>query len=260
MTMDDKDRKEANQDTMKNRKKAVQRTKRLCFSGIFLLGFLLCVWGLTGCRSQEAEFFSMEEDEAEEGEQHTEEAFPEGKSAGETQEPIENPGSAAKSQDSSERELSPKIYVDVCGAVVSPGVYELDADSRVFQAIEAAGGFLPEAAGDYVNRAESMRDGQKIYVPTKEEAEKKASGNPGAVPGEGLPGSLSESGTQDAKVNLNTADENQLTTLTGIGATRAKAIIAYRTEHGPFAAAEEIMNVEGIKEGTFSKIKDKIVV
>ena len=65
---------------------------------------------------------------------------------------------------------------------------------------------------------------------------------------------------QDNRININIADEAQLTTLTGIGATRAQAIIAYREENGPFAAIEDIMNVQGIKEGTFAKIKDEIVV
>ena len=83
-------------------------------------------------------------------------------------------------------------------------------------------------------------------------------------PGETATAQNNPSGTdlnrQDSRVNINTADESQLTTLTGIGATRAKAIIAYREENGPFAAIEDIMNVQGIKEGTFVKIKDEIVV
>lgn len=74
----------------------------------------------------------------------------------------------------------------------------------------------------------------------------------GTVTGEGL--------EQNGKVNINTADESGLTTLSGIGDTRAKAIIAYREENGPFATIEDIMNVSGIKEGTFEKIKDDIVV
>ena len=64
-----------------------------------------------------------------------------------------------------------EIYVDVCGAVSAPGVYKLDSDSRVFQAIEAAGGMLPEAAGASVNQAQPVSDGQQIYVPTQEEAD-----------------------------------------------------------------------------------------
>ena len=64
----------------------------------------------------------------------------------------------------------------------------------------------------------------------------------------------------DGRVNINLAGEEELTTLTGIGATRAKAIIAYREANGPFSAVEDIMKVEGIKAGTFAKIKDEIIV
>lgn len=159
----------------------------------------------------------------------------------------------------------PRIYVDVCGAVTSPGVYELEADSRVFQALEAAGGCLPEAAGEYVNRAGLLEDGQQIYIPTREEAENNPSlkgpleltisdGNAGN-------GSLDTGSPESAgKVNLNTADEAALTTLSGIGSSKAQAILAYREEHGGFSAIEEILNVPGIKEGTFVKIKDNIAV
>lgn len=161
------------------------------------------------------------------------------------------------------------IYVDVCGAVVNPGVFELAAGSRVFQAIEAAGGYLPEAVPGCVNRAGVLTDGQQLYILTQEEMEQQGlsqaelanaigasdggnSGNAGA--------GTASSAQADSRININTADESQLTTLTGIGATRAQAIIAYRQENGPFAAIEDIMNVQGIKEGTFAKIKDKIVV
>ena len=151
------------------------------------------------------------------------------------------------------------IFVDVCGAVMNPGVYELDGSSRVFQAIEAAGGFLPEAAQTCVNQAGILADGQQLYILTQEEMEQQD-----LKPGETATAQNNPSGTdlnrQDSRVNINTADESQLTTLTGIGATRAKAIIAYREENGPFAAIEDIMNVQGIKEGTFVKIKDEIVV
>ena len=151
------------------------------------------------------------------------------------------------------------IFVDVCGAVMNPGVYELDGSSRVFQAIEAAGGFLPEAAQTCVNQAGILADGQQLYILTQEEMEQQD-----LKPGETVTAQNNPSGTdlnrQDSRVNINTADESQLTTLTGIGATRAKAIIAYREENGPFAAIEDIMNVQGIKEGTFAKIKDEIVV
>ena len=176
-------------------------------------------------------------------------------------------------------EAPEKIFVDVCGAVVKPGVYGMEPDSRVFQAIEAAGGFLPEAAGAYINQAQALSDGQQIYVPTEEEIAEQGAGFPGngsvgtGSPGDVGNGSNSGSGTSggtsadpggsagaDGKVNLNTADAAALQTLIGIGESKASAILAYREEHGRFNSIEDIMNVPGIKESTFSKIKDKIAV
>lgn len=162
------------------------------------------------------------------------------------------------------------IYVDVCGAVANPGVFQLAAGSRVFQAIEAAGGYLPEAALTCVNRAGVLTDGQQLYILTQEEMErqgldpvemaKASDGQMNGSAGKGQNTGMTAQVQQDNRININTADEAQLTTLTGIGATRAQAIIAYREENGPFAAIEDIMNVQGIKEGTFAKIKDEIVV
>ena len=162
------------------------------------------------------------------------------------------------------------IYVDVCGAVANPGVFQLAAGSRVFQAIEAAGGYLPEAALTCVNRAGVLTDGQQIYILTQEEMERQgldpaemsgaSDGQMNGSAGTGQNTGMTAQVQQDNRININIADEAQLTTLTGIGATRAQAIIAYREENGPFAAIEDIMNVQGIKEGTFAKIKDEIVV
>ena len=162
------------------------------------------------------------------------------------------------------------IYVDVCGAVANPGVFQLTAGSRVFQAIEAAGGYLPEAALTCVNRAGVLTDGQQLYILTQEEMErqgldpaemaKASDGQMNGSAGTGQNTGIAAQVQQDNRININTADEAQLTTLTGIGATRAQAIIAYREENGPFAVIEDIMNVQGIKEGTFAKIKDEIVV
>lgn len=185
--------------------------------------WLLCA-AMAGCRDREAEFLK-EAEETDAGEDEEQENTPV---------PSEIP-------EFTESPKKQEIYVDVCGAVAEPGVFCLPEGSRVFQAIDAAGGFLPEAAENYVNRAQGLSDGEQLYVPTKEEA--------------------LESGTEHAgKVNLNTADETELCTLTGIGASKAKAIIAYREENGPFASIEDLMKVEGIKEGTFHKIKDEIEV
>ena len=142
------------------------------------------------------------------------------------------------------------IWVYVCGAVQAPGVYELPAESRVFEALAAAGGIREEAELRSLNQAAFLTDGEQITVLTAEEAE--AAG--------GLPAAGPEEGTFSGKVNLNTADREELMTLSGIGEARAAAIIAYREAHGPFASPEEIMNIEGIKEKAFSKIKEEIEV
>jgi competence protein ComEA len=148
-----------------------------------------------------------------------------------------------------------KIVIYVCGAVRNPGVYELEMGSRIYQAVEAAGGFAEEASREAVNQARKLSDEEEIYIPTKEETAQAGM--------TAWTGSLQSSGsemTSGGKVNLNTADVDQLMTLSGIGQTRAEAILAYREEHGGFSSIEEIMNVQGIKEGTFAKIKDEIVV
>ena len=150
-----------------------------------------------------------------------------------------------------------EIYVDVCGAVANPGVYKLDPDSRVFQAIEAAGGLSVEAAGYAVNQAQSVSDGQQIYVPTREEAEQGTI----VLPMEDDPsGNSGQQETGSDKVNLNTADADTLKTLSGIGEAKAQAIIAWREENGRFSSIEDIMQVPGIKESTFVKFKDKVTI
>ena len=147
------------------------------------------------------------------------------------------------------------ICVYVCGQVASPGVYELPAGARVYQAIESAGGTLDGAAPESLNLAQQAEDGQKIYVPSKEEAEA------GTFPQDDSWGAASSSREQGGgKVNLNTAGLEELMTLTGIGQTRAEAIITYREEEGAFQAPEDIMKVDGIKEGIYEKLKDEITV
>lgn len=140
-----------------------------------------------------------------------------------------------------------KIVVDICGAVVRPGVYELEEGMRVCDAVEAAGGLLEDADQASLNQAAVLQDAEKICVYTREEA---AQGISGQTSGNGGSG----------KVNINTADTAQLCTLSGIGASRAADIIAYREANGGFQSIEDIMNVSGIKEATFQKIRDEIAV
>lgn len=179
--------------------------------------------------------------------------------AGNGEEPSAAAGEATEVESPSQPE---QIFVDVCGAVAKPGVYGMPPDSRVFQAVEMAGGFLPEAAGAYINQAQPLSDGQQIYVPTEEEVLEKELPVPAAETadsGDKRSGGAEEDPGQE-KVNLNTADSAALQTLSGIGEAKAEAILAYREEHGGFSSIEEIMNVPGIKESTFSNIKDKIAV
>lgn len=143
------------------------------------------------------------------------------------------------------------IYVHICGQVQRPGVYQVPADARVFSVIQMAGGLTEEADAAGVNQAQALVDGQMIYIPAVGEeltASVKSAG-----------GSLGQS-QGDGKININTADLETLMSLPGIGEGKAQSILNYRQEHGSFQSIEEIMNVEGIKEGTFSKFKDQITI
>lgn len=269
---------------------------RCCYTVTLILCGTLFLTGLTGCKSREAQFLidGLQEAKAEVDAESSEEKTSGQKSKKDTDEKKadtedrqNDDGSSAESRKKqaesggsdagngteikSTGETQPEmIYVDVCGAVANPGVFQLAAGSRVFQAIEAAGGYLPEAVQNCVNRAGVLTDGQQLYILTQEEMERQgldpaemagaSDGQMNGSAGTGQNTGIAAQAQQDNRININTADETQLTTLTGIGATRAQAIIAYRQENGPFAAIEDIMNVQGIKEGTFAKIKDEIVV
>ncbi len=221
---------------------------------MFFLAALLNTAGCTG--AQKAEIFLAEENPG--SEKETGEPTPDAVSptpSAVTPE-AEKEGENSSPENGQEQE---EIFVDVCGAVARPGVYGMPPESRVFQAIEMAGGFLPEAAGSYINQAQPLSDGQQIYVPTKEEAQEKELPAPGTE-APGTDQEPEEGRDEQEKVNLNTADSAALQTLNGIGEAKAEAILAYREEHGAFSSIEEIMNVPGIKESTFSNIKDKIAV
>lgn len=159
------------------------------------------------------------------------------------------------------------VYVYVCGAVYAPDVYELSASSHVIDAIKAAGGAMDYAAVDYLNLALSLYDGQKIYVPTLEDiengsfllAEIETGGN--AAIGNNDKNKDTKNGNDNkGLININTAELTELTTIPGIGESKAQKIIEYRKDNGGFRSIEDIMLIPGIKEGMFNKIKDYICV
>lgn len=148
------------------------------------------------------------------------------------------------------------VYVYVCGAVNQEGVYQLPEGSRINDALLLAGGLTEEAASGVLNLAEPVQDGQKLYFPTKDEF---ADQQETLMDGTYTDGQM-DSGEQSQKIDINTADKEQLMTLSGIGETKAESIIRYRTEHGSFGQIEDIMNVDGIGESLFQKIKEYIYV
>lgn len=141
-------------------------------------------------------------------------------------------------------------YVQISGAVKNPGVYEIDDATRLFMVIENAGGLNPDADLLSINQARVLKDGESIYILTKEEA--KDSGLDSAF--------FENKEDSDGKVNINTADMDKLMTLPGVGQSKAKQIIEYRETKGSFSSIEEIMEIQGIKEGVFNKIKENIKV
>ncbi len=198
----------------------------------------------------------------------------------------------------SETAPSGKIYVYVCGAVNHPGVYQLGENARVYEAVAEAGGFSTDADEEYVNQAQLLADGVKLLVPTKDEvlALSQGSGKTVADVGQGagsksygITGSLNAgsvdgtttvagiSGGEDTTnqealqsvpsgvsanglVNINTASAQELQSISGIGATRAQAIIGYREANGGFTCIEDVKKVSGIKDAVFNRIKDHITV
>ena len=160
-----------------------------------------------------------------------------------TMEELDEKGTSGE-MESDEAEAA-MIFVHVCGEVNSPGVYELREGSRIFEAVNAAGGMTKTAAENSINQAQILSDGQQVYIPSEEEAESQEK----------------ESRAKDyGKVNINQASKEELMELSGIGEAKADAIIRHREEKGNFSSIEEIMEIEGIKEGVFRKIQDQITV
>lgn len=213
---------------------------RICRNAVYIL---LLAWMVSGC-APKASVISMDgEAKAEEQEENLDT---------ETKESQEEDVSAEKETPKAE---TAAVYVYVCGAVNNPGVYELPGDSRVFQAVELAGGFTEDAYQVGVNLADKVQDGQQLRILTQEEA---ADGQEAAslYPEQ----QSAEENATGTKININQADSKELCELNGIGESKALAIIQYREENGRFASIEELKSVSGIGDKTYEKIKDDITV
>lgn len=141
------------------------------------------------------------------------------------------------------------LFVDIGGAVKSPGVYQVSKDTRLFEVIEMAGGLSDEADADHVNRASFVEDGQKIIIPVK--------GSEGTA--DMTTASVGTDGADNGLININTASADELKTLSGVGDVTAEKIIEYRSSKA-FKSIEDIMSVDGIGSKTYEKIKDRITV
>lgn len=178
----------------------------------------------------------------------------------------------AERNDAAESEKREPLYVYVCGAVECPGVYSFEEGARVVDAIEAAGGLSADADGACVNQARKLSDQDQLYIRTLEEKEQNTQKEELSSTGSSLAGSASGNGygllraegsagaenASDARININTASQKELTSLPGIGDTKAAAILADRTENGFYAAPEDLKRVSGIGDATFEKLRDRI--
>lgn len=170
---------------------------------------------------------------------------------------VENSGDGGISAD--------EICVDIGGAVVNPGVYTVERQTRLYEVIDMAGGLLSNADTDSINRAEYVEDGEKITIPVRLSAaetddpdELSASGDDSdsrAMPAD----ETSSSSVSNGIVNINTATKEELMTLSGIGEAKAEKIIEYRSSNR-FRKKEDIKSVNGIGDAVYSKIKDSITV
>ncbi|MCR5355199.1 MAG: helix-hairpin-helix domain-containing protein, partial [Lachnospiraceae bacterium] len=193
--------------------------------------------------------------------------------------------------EASKGDKSDDCYIQITGAVNKPGVYQCAMGTRLFQLVDMAGGFRVDSYTDNLNLASEVYDGDKILIYTLDDANyilftggklnsfdsggdsgsalggsgSGGSGSSGSSSSRGLGGSSGSSGSDSSagnggQVNINTASLEELTTLTGIGETRARAIIEYRQQAGGFSSKEELKNVSGIGETTYGKLSDQICV
>ena len=227
---------------------------------------LLLLTGLTGCGGDGVTVHTYADGSTETatvstGEKKTE--APAGQPGGASTEKPDQRASEEQTSESGSEDRAEECVVYVCGAVKKEGVYTLPEGSRVSDALEAAGGYAKKARRGAVNLARRVTDGEKIRFPEEGE-EPEESGDDGSGSGNGSGDGRTGAGDDgsgsdmDSRININTADAAELTQLPGIGATRAADILAYRSAKGTFSKPEDLMQVPGIKEGIYNKLKDHI--
>lgn len=144
-----------------------------------------------------------------------------------------------------------EMAVYVSGAVKHPGLFRFHGKARVSDAIDAVGGFCKNASTDSINMARILEDGEQIHILTRKQA--KSAGKQAGVSAQNT------SGKGDL-ININQASKEELMQLPGIGESKALAIIAYREKNGNFQTTKDLMQISGIKEGVYNKIKEYITV
>ncbi|KAA9235171.1 MULTISPECIES: helix-hairpin-helix domain-containing protein [Aerococcus] len=165
-------------------------------------------------------------------------------------------GQAGNSQDQGDD----LIYVDVKGAVKSPGLYQVQAGDRVLDAIDLAGGLNDQADSKRINLSQRLQDQMVVYVPALDEELDQGEMQALSPMMTGSPSAAGSSQGDSQKININTADASQLQEISGIGEKKAADIIQYRESKGSFQKIEEITEVSGIGDKTFEKIKEQITV
>lgn len=157
---------------------------------------------------------------------------------------------AEEEEDIIKEEAKKVIVVHIIGEINKPGIVELEEGARVIDAIKKAGGTTEKADLAQINLAYILKDGQKIYIPNTEDNNKKIEYNTANI----------ENNIKEEKININTADEDELQRLPGVGASTAEKIIKYREENGSFRKIEDIQNVKGIGEAKYNDLKEQIEV
>ena len=174
--------------------------------------------------------------------------------------PHANGSPLLKSTNSKSSGGSSVLIVDVSGAVKHPCVVRLKSGARVGDAIEAAGGLADDADASLINRAAKVNDGDKVSVPSINDAQPQAQQGTDTVSTASGGNSGTSASQQNGLVNINSATAEQLDTLPGVGPSTAQAIIDDRTQNGPFSSIDDLMRVSGIGEKKFAKLKSGICI